>query len=281
MKRLFFRYPGFKPKALTLSYDDGVEQDIRMIEILNKAGIKCTFNLSSNRFYDEPQQFKPGRVHRVLTKDAAIKTYKNSGHEVAVHTSDHLFPAQLYSPLMNTAQIFEDRKELERMFGVEIRGMAYPYGQFTDEMINIAENCGIVYSRTTHSTNSFSIPNDWMRLNPTCHHNSPRLKELTEKFISETVTERAILFYLWGHTFEFETNDNWNVIEEFCEQIKNKDDIWYATNIEIYDYIAAFRALRYTADGNSIYNPTCTPVYIYVKDTKEQLIVEPGQWVNI
>ena len=36
MANLFMRFPQGNPKALTLSYDDGVEQDIRLMEILDK-----------------------------------------------------------------------------------------------------------------------------------------------------------------------------------------------------------------------------------------------------
>ena len=37
-------------KALTFSYDDGVTQDKRLIKILNKYGLKCTFNINSGLF---------------------------------------------------------------------------------------------------------------------------------------------------------------------------------------------------------------------------------------
>lgn len=40
-------FPDGKKKALTLSYDDGVEQDRRLVEILNRYGIKATFNINS------------------------------------------------------------------------------------------------------------------------------------------------------------------------------------------------------------------------------------------
>lgn len=38
-----------KRKAVTFSYDDGVTQDIRLIEMLNRYNLKCTFNLNSER----------------------------------------------------------------------------------------------------------------------------------------------------------------------------------------------------------------------------------------
>ena len=36
-----------KKKAVTFSFDDGVTQDIRLIEILNRYGLRGTFNLNS------------------------------------------------------------------------------------------------------------------------------------------------------------------------------------------------------------------------------------------
>ena len=41
-------FPGKKRKVLTLSYDDGVEQDIRLVEIMKKHGLKGTFNINTN-----------------------------------------------------------------------------------------------------------------------------------------------------------------------------------------------------------------------------------------
>lgn len=38
-----------KMKAVTLSYDDGVAQDIRLIELLDRYGLRATFNLNPDR----------------------------------------------------------------------------------------------------------------------------------------------------------------------------------------------------------------------------------------
>lgn len=34
-------------KALTFSYDDGIEQDRKLVEIFNRYGMKATFNLNT------------------------------------------------------------------------------------------------------------------------------------------------------------------------------------------------------------------------------------------
>lgn len=44
---LFKRYPGFLTKAVTLSFDDGYNDDKKMVALLNEYGIKCTFNINS------------------------------------------------------------------------------------------------------------------------------------------------------------------------------------------------------------------------------------------
>ena len=158
--------------------------------------------------------------------------------------------------------------------------MAYPYGHYNDTIVEIAKNCGIAYSRTTEVTNGFGLPTDWLRLKATCKHTSPRLDELSDKFLNQKVTTRPLLFYLWGHSFEFEQDNNWNVIENFAKKMGHRDDIWYATNIEIYDYIEAFRSLRFTADGGAVYNPTCIPLYVSVYKEKD-IIIQPGQYVTL
>lgn len=52
------RFPGFRMKALTLSYDDGVRADCMLMDILNRYGIKCTFNLNSGWFAEKEGEFR-------------------------------------------------------------------------------------------------------------------------------------------------------------------------------------------------------------------------------
>lgn len=277
--RTFMRYPGGLTKALTLSYDDGVKQDIRMIEILDKYGIKCTFNINGGCFSDE------GSTSRRMTKEEVVKLYKNSSHEVATHAYTHPFLEAL--PTAQAAlEVLEDRRKLEGLFGGVIRGMAYPYGTYNDDVVNILKLSGIAYSRTTKSTEKFDLPSDWLRLPATCHHNNPRLMELAEKFVSKKVNQHPKLFYLWGHTYEFDDKDNWNVIEEFCQTVANKDDIWYATNIEIYDYVTAYNRLLWAIDMTAVHNPSAISVWVSVSshngvDEARTVEIKPGETLTL
>ena len=72
------------------------------------------------------------------------------------------------------------------------------------------------------------------------------------------------MMYVWGHSYEFDRDDSWGLIEEFCEYIGGRDDIWYATNIEIVDYMNAAKNLRFSAKGDKVYNPSAITVCISV-----------------
>lgn len=275
----FMRFPGGKAKALTLSYDDGVDQDIRLIEIMKKNGLKGTFNINSGLYAPEGTVYPEEQTRgRRMTKSQAQEVYKNSGMEVAVHGLKHPYLEQLPTNLC-MMDVMQDRMNLEEEYDVIVRGMAYPFGTYNDSVVETLKQCGIVYSRTTVSTEKFTIPTDWLRMPATCHHNNPNLMELAHKFAEDSVKKAPTLFYLWGHSFEFDINDNWNVIEDFAEYIGGREDIWYATNIEIYDYIAAYKQMIFSMDGKKIYNPTNTAVYLNVDSETYQ--VNPGETITI
>lgn len=260
MPDLYLLFPEGKAKALTLSYDDGVEQDIHLMQILDQNNIKCTFNLSSDLFAQEGTTYPKGQIHRRMTKKQVMDLYAASGHEIAVHCAQHADLTAI--PASSVVwEVIKDKNALETQFGRIIRGMAYPYGRLNDDVVAALKSCGIAYARTVHSTFQFDIPTDWLRLPATCHHNVPNLMELAHRFAEGKPIFQSWLFYLWGHSYEFEGDNNWHVIEEFAKYIGNREDIWYATNIQIHDYVEAWRSLITSADGMRIYNPTCTKLW--------------------
>ena len=271
------RYPGFRRKALTLSYDDGTVHDIRLVEILNRYGIKATFNLNSIHF----TQRRPQKT-RAMTREEAAALFAGSGHEIAVHSFSHPFLEQL--PRGNAAwELMQDRKTLEEMFGCIVRGMAYPMGTYNDEVVEAARLCGICYARTCKATHGFDLPEDWLRLHPTCRHNDPALMELCSRFLTlhedRPWDPRPKLFYLWGHSYEFSDDDNWELIEEFCARMADNPDIWYATNGEIYAYIEAARQIVSSVDGQLLYNPTARTLYLEISGEKK--LLEPDQTLDL
>ncbi|HBA49836.1 MAG TPA: polysaccharide deacetylase [Lachnospiraceae bacterium] len=274
MSGMFMRFPAGKAKALTLSYDDGTEQDIRLIQIMNQNGLKGTFNLNSGRFAPEGTVYPPEEFHRKMTVRQVKEVYTDSGHEVAVHGLTHPFLEKLPEN-MAMWELLKDRENLENTFQTIVRGMAYPFGTYNDTVVECLKKAGLVYGRTTVSSHSFDIPEDWLRLQATCHHDDPELMPLVKKFLGETPQREPWMFYLWGHSFEFEVRDNWKVIEEFAALAGGHEDVWYATNIQIYDYVQAYRSLEFSVDGRQVYNPTATELF-FEKDGERYGIL-PGE----
>lgn len=276
---IFMRFPKGLGKALTLSYDDGVTEDIRLIVIMQAHGLKGTFNLNSE-LYAEEGDLRDKPWGNRLTEKEVRELYAKEGIEPAVHGLTHADLRTLPLPQV-VGEVMEDRKNLEALFGKEIRGMAYAYGTFNDESVRVLEDCGVLYCRTTATTERFDLPTDWLRLPATCHHKNPRLPELTQKFIERNVGARdhAQLFYLWGHSYEFEKDGNWEVIEKFAADIGNREDIWYATNTEIFEYMEDFKRLRFDMAMTRVINPTARPLWFNFH--KELYCVQPGQTLEL
>ena len=258
----FMRYPNGLSKALTLSYDDGVEADKKLLVLMAKYGLKGTFNLNSG--------VEGKGIHNRMSKEDTYNTFCNCKQEIALHGVKHLFLTKLTVP-RGIDEVLNDRKALEATYNCIVNGMAYAYGAFNEEVKNYLVLCGVNYARTTVSTHSFDIPCDWLELNPTCHHNDKELMNLVDAFISacpdkEIKRKDPLLFYLWGHSYEFDENNNWQVIEQFADKVANLSDVWYATNGEIYRYVQAYNSLVFSVDGSKVYNPSALDVWFCQHD---------------
>ncbi len=214
-----------KNKAVTFSFDDGIFQDIRLIEMFDKYGLKCTFNLNSAL---------AGNDNRIPL-DQINKVYKN--HEIAVHTLTHPYLNKLSDDNI-LSEVENDRIALQKMVDYQIYGMAYPFGSSAiDERVIklIANKTPIKYARATKMTRNFDMQKDLLNLRPTIHQNQyEELFKLANEFI-ELKTEEPKVFYIWGHSYELDEDNGiyWEKFEEFCRLISNRDDIFYGTNREV------------------------------------------------
>ena len=224
-----------KKKAITFSFDDGVMQDVRAIEILNKYGLKATFNLNSGMFGTNCPYEPNGRVvdRRIIEPTMVKSLYEK--HEVAVHTVGHFNLTTLPDSCV-TWQVEKDRELLEELTGKEICCMAYPCGGVNnnEHVASIVKDTTKVrFARTIFSTFSFDMQEDLFRFNPTIHFCNEKLFEIAEKFL-ELQTDEPKLFYIWGHTYELDATDGaWERFEDFCRLISGKEDVFYGTNGEV------------------------------------------------
>ena len=243
-------YPGGKTKALTFSYDDGKIHDRRLVKLFNTHGLKATFHLNSGLLEH------PGTISR----QEAASLY--DGHEVACHGVLHAFPSQLSNPAL-VREFLDDRIALEQCTGRFITGLSYAYGNHSPEVRAAAHAAGLLYARTVRSTGKFFPPADFLQWDPTCHH-ARALDDaaLTDAFLEAPGDTYPMLYYIWGHSYEFERDHTWEQMESLCRRLAGRDDIWYVTNIDYYHYLQAARRLVYSAQGDRVYNPTGIKVWV-------------------
>lgn len=283
---LHMRYPGGKPKAVTFSYDDGVRQDIRLAALTAERGIKCTFNINSGLVAEVPGGDK-------LTWEEIGKELLGRGHEVAIHGEYHLAPGS-FPAFIGLRDALRCREQLEAHLGRIVRGMAYPNSGITrftggadyETVRRYLQDIGVAYARSlSGDNNGFRLPEDWYCWIPTAHHNNPHVLDWAREFTGLNVNEAYVdnryprLFYVWGHSYEFDRHGNWDRMEALCDILCGKADVWYAANIEICDYVNAFRSLLFSADGTRVYNPTAQALYF---ETEKQVYrVSPGETLTI
>lgn len=288
MKYIFLRYPEGKFKAVTVSYDDGQYHDVRLAQTLDKYGLKGTFNLCSKRI----GQQSPSRR---LTAEEVREHLLGKGHEVAVHGEDHISPV-LSRPTKAIQDVLNCRLALEQTFGIMVRGMAYPdvalrnfqNGATAENICAYLQDLGIVYARNivpNEEPLTYSLPTDWLAWNATVHHNHPKATAYAKEFVAldQDKLYRAKrwpkVFMLWGHSFEFDREGNWELLDQLCQILGGKGDTWYATCMEIYEYVKAYDALVFSADSTRVYNPTLHTVWFDVDGRLYH--VAPGQTVTI
>ena len=232
-----------------MSFDDGITQDERIIGILKKYNMPCTFFINTGllgvRWDWVGQQIGNPDIPHLRWTEAQLKTGIYDGFDVEVHTLTHPSLAGNYgtNKAQITKEVANDAANIKRIIGTTPVGMAYPGGTLADTsdfvIETILETTGIRFARLAvnqTSPRNFALPEYWMMWRPTVSAaNTSSFKFLINKFISATPTDRDLLFYAWGHGFEFDQFDNWDAFEEIIKMISEADDIVCVTNTEFYD----------------------------------------------
>ena len=265
-------YPGGKRKAFNVTYDDGVEQDVRFVKLLNKYGLKGTFNLN---FQLMAERFawihESGMTVRRLSLDAARYLY--DGHEIASHTLTHPYLHDLTDEEL-FRQISEDKRLLEEHFGREVAGFGVPFDYYDDRIARCVESCGFAYGRMSEESRSFS---PWERQ---CYwragifHLSPELDAFVDGFF-QTETELA-LCQIVGHSYDLDAENMWDKMESIFRRVAGNEDILPMTHMELVRYLNAM--YRAVVRENSVYNPTATELWFRIHGRTVRL--KPEEAIN-
>lgn len=218
-----------KKKAVTFSYDDGNEQDRRLVPLMNKYGVKGTFNINSGVQTPTRCRYEGDIAIRRMNIRELAPLY--AGHEIAAHGLTHASLPDFDSDTIRN-EVELDKFYLEQYFHITVNGLAYPMGTYNDIVVQTLKDCGYQYARTIESNHSFALQEDLLRFKPTCHHDDPKIFDLIDRFLNSNSNEPQLL-YIWGHSFEFDTHDNWDHMEEVLKRISGHDDVFYGTNTEV------------------------------------------------
>jgi len=273
MRYIFMRFPGGVGKAVTFSYDDGSKKDMRFSDLLTKYNLKGTFNLNGEELRRDWDY--------CMSTEETKKYILDRGHEIALHGLEHRALGTL-RPVEGIKEVYECRCELEERYNIIIRGFAYAdsgvlgfeNGACYEDVESYLKHLDIAYARSLEiGYNDFSMPRDWYAWQPTVHHYDDKIFKYIEEFVGIDLSPKGHvqsgvtprLFFIWGHSSEFGDDENgWAHMEKICQEISGKDDIWYATNIEIYNYTKAYESLIWSAKGTRVYNPALQDIWFDV-----------------
>lgn len=253
-------YPDGKPKAFNVTYDDGVLQDVRFVDLLNKYHLKGTFNLNSGLMENEFEWVhEKGFVVKRLSKDKAISLYQ--GHEIACHTlthpyMDHLSESEILYELQT------DKSNLEKLFEREIKGFAVPFDYYSELIENCVKQSGFSYARISEESRSFTPQKDCYKRKATLFHLDDSLDDVVQQFI-DTDEELAVL-QIVGHSYDLDAEKLWDRMENVFMRIASQNDILPMTTIEIVEYLQAMDQAEIT--DSTIQNNSDISLWFSVDD---------------
>lgn len=228
-------YPGGKPKAFNVTFDDGVLQDVRFVNLLNKYNLKGTFNLNSGLMESEFEwTHKNGSAVKRIAKDKAAALYQ--GHEVASHTLTHPYMDELSeSEIMY--ELKTDKDKLEKLFDREIKGFAVPFHYYSELIENCVKKCGFTYARISEESHSFTPQKDCYKWKATLFHPRNSFDEIVQRFIK--TGEELALLQIGGHSYDLDAENMWDNFENVFLKISSQNDVLPITTIEIVEYLKA------------------------------------------
>ncbi len=218
-------------------WDDGVTNDIRLIELLKKYHAKATFNLNPGLHEEKRQEplwvpagyadwsFKGFRCGKV-GKAEMLSIYR--GFQVASHCWRHenadAHPLPVFVKAATDAKHF-----LEDLFQQECPGFAWPCGIATPEAADALRDAGFAYGRMVTSTEHVEAYEHPMMLKPSCHvHDGVFYRRFAE------AKARNGIFYFWGHSYEMlDSAGLWEQMERKLDFLSSDPEVEWVDVIDL------------------------------------------------
>ena len=233
---------GTPKKYFTISFDDGITQDLKIMEICRKYGFYgCTFNINTglcgaNWEWVGEAIGNPEVTHQRFTKKE-LKSGIYDGFDVAVHTLTHPSMKSYDNNIVKLKkEINTDAENIYRYTGVYPLGMAWPGGdtEYTDKTVElVAKHTKMGFARAVGSTYSFKLPEYFLKWHPTCSITDGNVLKYAEDFLNAECNE-DMLFYVWGHGYELDFYDNYDTLEQLIKMMVEAEGVVTVSNAEFY-----------------------------------------------
>lgn len=242
-------------KYFTLSFDDGLEQDKTTLEMMRKYGIKGTFNLNSGQFGQKAYikyKGKYGMGVSDVAKRSIFWKYAESnrvpedeikqvyeGMELATHGVRHVDLSKL-APDEIVSELTDDKTALQKYTDIPVVGHAFPFGKTSENVEKTLKDHGFLYARGVMSEKAkrdFAFPDNPLNFKPTCWHIEDDIEKLVDQFIAAEPGNGDMLFYMWGHGYEFDFESLIglrNTYERIFDKIASHGEIIKCTNAEAF-----------------------------------------------
>ena len=247
-------YPGGKLKALTFSFDDGKKGEEALVSKFNQYGMKATFNIVGSRA-------DGGDTKYSVQKADLSSVY--SGHELANHSYTHSHDSN--NPYTSIDQFKEELLRADAVIkeatGESAVGYVYDNGYIPEalkgQIANVFTENGYIYGRDNGYSQSFAIPEvsqlPFLVMTASVpSHSYEKMSALADDYLALESNEMT-LFSIWGHSHDFTEANGWDTTYalwgNFLSKLANKSEIWYATNGDVYSYIAAMDKMSFTDDA--------------------------------
>lgn len=261
-------YPGGKARAFNISYDDGILQDVRFVKLLNKYGLKGTFNLNSGLMKREFSWVHPcGLTVKRLPESAVVELYR--GHEVASHTYSHPYMDD-YTEDQILPELGADRFFLEQLFGREVKGYATPFYFFSDLVAKCVQSCGFEYARISETDMSYTPWRDYYRWKGGLFHERDEMEDYVAAFLATDV--ELALCQIVGHSYDLDVYNMWGRMEAVCKFVSQAEDVWPATHLELVRYLRQMEKAEISE--KKIHNPGNCVLWFCVDG--KTVALEPG-----
>jgi peptidoglycan/xylan/chitin deacetylase (PgdA/CDA1 family) len=223
---------------VTTSWDDGITDDIRLAEMLDKYKLKGTFYIS--------------RVpaHKLLEEKDIIEIDRH--FETGAHTVTHPDLTGI-PPGRAEREIIDSKVYLENLTGHAISMFCYPYGLFNTTVKDLVKKSGFTGARTCLPGGlNFPADNFQWHISLFASNGSPLMAlkiclqahiwrpgglldwESRAKFLFDQALAKGGVYHIYGHSGDFEANKEWDKLQRVFAYISNRDGVRYLNNGDIF-----------------------------------------------